>query len=47
MGPSPATGSVGQVLERAAADGSSPRAAAHAIAADRLPMIAERFGRYR
>ncbi|GGX76604.1 Glu/Leu/Phe/Val dehydrogenase dimerization domain-containing protein [Streptomyces anandii] len=37
---------VGQVLTRAEADGTSPRAAAHALAADRLPVIAERFGWY-
>ena len=36
----------GRMLARAAADGTSPRAAAHAIAAERLPAIAERFGRY-
>lgn len=36
-----------RVLERAAADGSTPRAAAHALAADRLPVMAERFGWYR
>ncbi|MGW7203570.1 Glu/Leu/Phe/Val dehydrogenase dimerization domain-containing protein [Streptomyces sp. NPDC054837] len=35
------------MLARAEADGSSPRAAAHAIVADRLPVIAERFGWYR
>lgn len=34
-------------LERAAAGRTTPRAAAHAIAADRLPLIAERFGHYR
>ncbi|GHD87737.1 Glu/Leu/Phe/Val dehydrogenase dimerization domain-containing protein [Streptomyces naganishii] len=38
---------VEQVLARAEADGRSPRAAAHALAADRLPVIAERFGWYR
>ncbi|WP_053849717.1 glutamate dehydrogenase [Streptomyces sp. NRRL B-24085] len=38
---------VGQVLARAESDGTSPRAAAHALVADRLPVIAERFGRYR
>ncbi|MZD08855.1 glutamate dehydrogenase, partial [Streptomyces sp. SID5785] len=38
---------VGQVLARAEADGSTPRAAAHAVAADRLPVITERFGWYR
>ncbi|MEU2062941.1 Glu/Leu/Phe/Val dehydrogenase dimerization domain-containing protein [Streptomyces sp. NPDC013455] len=35
------------VLDRAEADGTTPRAAAHALAADRLPVIAERFGWYR
>ncbi|MEU3027087.1 Glu/Leu/Phe/Val dehydrogenase dimerization domain-containing protein [Streptomyces incarnatus] len=35
------------VLDRAAADGTTPRAAAHAVAADRLPVLAERFGSYR
>ncbi|MER7640289.1 Glu/Leu/Phe/Val dehydrogenase dimerization domain-containing protein [Streptomyces sp. NPDC126522] len=34
-------------LARAEADGTTPRAAAHAIVADRLPVIAERFGWYR
>ena len=34
-------------LARAEADGTTPRAAAHALAADRLPVIAERFGRHR
>ncbi|MEU6349564.1 Glu/Leu/Phe/Val dehydrogenase dimerization domain-containing protein [Streptomyces sp. NPDC047072] len=38
---------VGQMLDRAEADGTSPRAAAHALAADRLPVISERFGWYR
>lgn len=33
-------------LQRAEAAGTTPRAAAHAIAADRLPLIAERFGHY-
>ena len=37
----------GQMLSRAEADGSSPRAAAHAIAADRHPVIEERYGQYR
>ncbi|MFD0011231.1 Glu/Leu/Phe/Val dehydrogenase dimerization domain-containing protein [[Kitasatospora] papulosa] len=37
---------VDRVLERAAADGCTPRAAAHALAADRLPVMAERFGWY-
>ncbi|MFJ6852117.1 Glu/Leu/Phe/Val dehydrogenase dimerization domain-containing protein [Streptomyces sp. NPDC091271] len=36
-----------RVLERAAADGCTPRAAAHSLAADRLPVMAERFGWYR
>jgi glutamate dehydrogenase (NAD(P)+) len=35
-----------RMLTRAEADGVSPRAAAHAIAADRLPGIVERFGQY-
>ncbi|MBV7694388.1 glutamate dehydrogenase [Streptomyces sp. TRM70350] len=35
------------VLARAEADGSTPRAAAHAVAEDRLPLLAERFGSYR
>ncbi|MGW8456380.1 Glu/Leu/Phe/Val dehydrogenase dimerization domain-containing protein [Streptomyces niveus] len=34
-------------LQCAEAAGTTPRAAAHAIAADRLPLIAERFGHYR
>lgn len=38
---------VGRMLDRAEADGTSPRTAAHALAADRLPVIAERFGWYR
>ncbi|MFC9930398.1 Glu/Leu/Phe/Val dehydrogenase dimerization domain-containing protein [Streptomyces sp. NPDC127190] len=38
---------VGLTLDRAEADGTTPRAAAHALAADRLPVIAERFGWYR
>ncbi|WNI21077.1 Glu/Leu/Phe/Val dehydrogenase dimerization domain-containing protein [Streptomyces sp. ITFR-16] len=38
---------VGLVLDRAAADGCTPRAAAHAVVADRLPVMAERFGWYR
>ncbi|MEU6370620.1 Glu/Leu/Phe/Val dehydrogenase dimerization domain-containing protein [Streptomyces sp. NPDC046931] len=38
---------VGRMLDRAEAEGASPRAAAHALAADRLPVIAERFGWYR
>ncbi len=36
-----------QMLSRAEADGTSPRAAAHAIAADRHPVIEERYGQYR
>ncbi|MFS4096663.1 Glu/Leu/Phe/Val dehydrogenase dimerization domain-containing protein [Streptomyces sp. AF1A] len=35
------------VLDRAEADGTTPRAAAHALVTDRLPVIAERFGWYR
>ncbi|MEU5341832.1 MULTISPECIES: Glu/Leu/Phe/Val dehydrogenase dimerization domain-containing protein [unclassified Streptomyces] len=38
---------IDQTLARAEADGTTPRAAAHAIVADRLPVIAERFGWYR
>ncbi|WP_128801345.1 MULTISPECIES: Glu/Leu/Phe/Val dehydrogenase dimerization domain-containing protein [unclassified Streptomyces] len=38
---------VEQMLARAEAEGTTPRAAAHAIVADRLPVIAERFGWYR
>ncbi|GAB3011603.1 Glu/Leu/Phe/Val dehydrogenase dimerization domain-containing protein [Streptomyces pseudoechinosporeus] len=38
---------VDQMLTRAEADGTTPRAAAHAIVADRLPVISERFGWYR
>ncbi|MEJ8638695.1 Glu/Leu/Phe/Val dehydrogenase dimerization domain-containing protein [Streptomyces sp. MS2.AVA.5] len=38
---------IGQMLARAEADGTTPRAAAHAIVADRLPVITERFGWYR
>ncbi|SCK33780.1 glutamate dehydrogenase (NAD(P)+) [Streptomyces sp. WMMB 714] len=34
------------MLARAEADGTSPRAAAHAIVAERLPVIAERYGWY-
>ncbi|MFB8777636.1 glutamate dehydrogenase [Streptomyces broussonetiae] len=37
---------VDTMLARATADGTSPRTAAHALAADRLPVIAERFGWY-
>ncbi|MFI1832492.1 glutamate dehydrogenase [Streptomyces olivaceoviridis] len=40
-------GLTGRVLDRAEADGTTPRVAAHALAADRLPVIAERFGWYR
>ncbi|MFI6079950.1 Glu/Leu/Phe/Val dehydrogenase dimerization domain-containing protein [Streptomyces sp. NPDC051217] len=35
------------MLERAEAGATTPRAAAHAIATARLPLIAERFGHYR
>jgi len=38
---------IDRMLARAEADGTTPRAAAHAIVADRLPVIAERFGWYR
>ncbi|MFE9448180.1 Glu/Leu/Phe/Val dehydrogenase dimerization domain-containing protein [Streptomyces sp. NPDC006739] len=38
---------VGLMLDRAEADATTPRAAAHALAGDRLPVIAERFGWYR
>lgn len=38
---------VGRVLERAEAEGIAPREAAHALVADRLPLMAERFGWYR
>ncbi|MFE3068399.1 Glu/Leu/Phe/Val dehydrogenase dimerization domain-containing protein [Streptomyces sp. NPDC059247] len=37
---------VGGTLDRAEADGTSPRAAAHALVAERLPVIAERYGWY-
>ncbi|MFF3551834.1 Glu/Leu/Phe/Val dehydrogenase dimerization domain-containing protein [Streptomyces tsukubensis] len=37
-------GLVGSMLARAEADGTTPRAAAHAIVAERLPVITERFG---
>ena len=37
---------VGGMLDRAAADGTGPRAAAHALVAERLPVIAERYGWY-
>ncbi|ELS58114.1 Glu/Leu/Phe/Val dehydrogenase dimerization domain-containing protein [Streptomyces viridochromogenes] len=36
-----------RTLARAETDGTTPRVAAHAIAAERLPVIAERFGRHR
>ncbi|KOV61910.1 glutamate dehydrogenase [Streptomyces sp. MMG1121] len=35
------------MLDRADDDGTTPRAAAHALVTDRLPVIAERFGWYR
>ncbi|MFD8394844.1 Glu/Leu/Phe/Val dehydrogenase dimerization domain-containing protein [Streptomyces sp. NPDC059680] len=35
------------MLARAEADGTTPRAAAHALVTDRLPVIADRFGWYR
>ncbi|MFI9759341.1 Glu/Leu/Phe/Val dehydrogenase dimerization domain-containing protein [Streptomyces sp. NPDC051963] len=38
---------VNLMLARAETDGTTPRAAAHAIVADRLPVIAARFGWYR
>ncbi|MFJ3444336.1 Glu/Leu/Phe/Val dehydrogenase dimerization domain-containing protein [Streptomyces sp. NPDC086081] len=38
---------VQRMLTRARAEGTTPRAAAHAIAADRLPVIARRYGCYR
>ncbi|MQY33626.1 Glutamate dehydrogenase [Streptomyces sp. RB17] len=38
---------IGLVLARADADGTTPRAAAHALVTDRLPVIADRFGWYR
>lgn len=37
---------IDHTLARAEADGTTPRAAAHAIVADRLPVIADRFGWY-
>lgn len=37
---------VERTLGRAEADGTTPRAAAHALVADRLPEIADRFGWY-
>ncbi|NLU72945.1 glutamate dehydrogenase [Streptomyces sp. HNM0575] len=36
----------GLMTDRAEADGTTPRQAAHALAADRLPVIADRFGWY-
>lgn len=36
-----------RTLARAETDGTTPRAAAHALAADRLLMITERFGQHR
>ncbi|MFE6332189.1 Glu/Leu/Phe/Val dehydrogenase dimerization domain-containing protein [Streptomyces sp. NPDC057798] len=36
-----------RMLTRARTDGTTPRAAAHALAGDRLPLITERYGRYR
>ncbi|NGO09941.1 glutamate dehydrogenase [Streptomyces sp. HC44] len=38
---------IDQMLARADVDGTTPRAAAHAIVGDRLPVISERFGWYR
>jgi glutamate dehydrogenase (NAD(P)+) len=38
---------VDRMLTRARADDTTPRAAAHAIVEERLPVIAERFGWYR
>ncbi|MEU6574733.1 Glu/Leu/Phe/Val dehydrogenase dimerization domain-containing protein [Streptomyces sp. NPDC046805] len=38
---------IDRMLARAEADGTTPRAAAHALVADRLPVIAERYGWYR
>ncbi|MEW2304151.1 Glu/Leu/Phe/Val dehydrogenase dimerization domain-containing protein [Streptomyces sp. NPDC006655] len=38
---------VGLMLDRAESDGTTPRAAAHALVTDRLPVIAERFDWYR
>ncbi|WP_055717184.1 Glu/Leu/Phe/Val dehydrogenase dimerization domain-containing protein [Streptomyces torulosus] len=35
------------ILSRAERDGTTPRAAAHALAADRLPVIEARYGRHR
>lgn len=36
-----------RMLTRAESDGTTPRAAAHALVADRLPVIADRFGWHR
>ncbi|WP_128379425.1 glutamate dehydrogenase [Streptomyces cavernae] len=38
---------VDRMLARADSDGTTPRTAAHALAAERLPLITERFGWYR
>ncbi|MEV5486538.1 Glu/Leu/Phe/Val dehydrogenase dimerization domain-containing protein [Streptomyces bobili] len=38
---------VERVLTRAQADATTPRRAAHAIADERLPLVAERFGQHR
>ncbi|MFE0380229.1 Glu/Leu/Phe/Val dehydrogenase dimerization domain-containing protein [Streptomyces inhibens] len=38
---------IDRMLARAAADGSTPRAAAHALVTDRLPEIAARYGSHR
>ncbi|MGW3803321.1 Glu/Leu/Phe/Val dehydrogenase dimerization domain-containing protein [Streptomyces clavifer] len=38
---------IDRMLSRAEADGCTPRAAAHAIVSERLPVMAERFGWYR
>ncbi|MFD7335705.1 Glu/Leu/Phe/Val dehydrogenase dimerization domain-containing protein [Streptomyces violascens] len=40
-------GLVERMLTRAESDGTTPRAAAHALAAETLPVITERFGTYR
>ncbi|MEV7277525.1 Glu/Leu/Phe/Val dehydrogenase dimerization domain-containing protein [Streptomyces sp. NPDC093111] len=37
---------VGRMLDRAEADGTTPRAAAHALVEERLPEIAQRYGWY-
>lgn len=39
-------GLVGRMLDRAEADGTTPRAAAHALVEERLPEIADRYGWY-